>query len=74
MHVAFSHFWLIFKIILLLFDVERLYKRLESVNLFVPKQAPVKKDKGAKIGLFKFNFSCDWQLVCYKLESLLTGL
>ena len=38
----------------------------------VSKQVHVKKVE--KLGLVKFNFSCNWQLVCYKLESFLTGL
>ena len=38
----------------------------------VSKQVHLKKVK--KLGVVKCNFSCDWQLVCYKLESFLTGL
>ena len=51
------------------------YTRDLGVLIYLfPNKFLLKKDKVAKLGLVKFNFSCDWQLVCYKLESLLTGL
>ena len=65
-----------FKIILLLFNVLRLYKRLGSVNFCCSNKSMLKKDHVAKLGLFIINFITvvTTSLFGYMLESLLTGV